>query len=239
MLIGGFYRPPSSNIEYYNLLIESIDCALNTNINDVIITGDFNYNMLSNDSNKMNDLLQLYNLKQLITEETHFTEISASLIDLIMAGNTNNIVYSGVADPFIPDQVCYHCPVILLLKFVRPSLKSYTRKIWIYSQADFDKYRELLTDYHLEIAAQQADIVQITQAAILEAAEKSTPNKLVVIRPNDYPWITCFIKSLIRKRRRLYRKFKKTNKMHHWIRFKALRNKVVNHVRKSKTEWQA
>ena len=25
--------------------------------------------------------------------------------------------------------------------------------------------------------------------------------------------------------------------MHHWIRFKALRNKVVNHVRKSKTEY--
>ena len=129
-----------------------------------------------------------------------------------MTRNTNNIVYSGVADPFIPDQVRYHCPVILLLKFVRPSLKSYTRKIWTYSQADFDKYRELLTEYHLENAAEQADIedsVQITQAAILKAAEKSIPNKLVVIRPNDYPWITCFIKSLIRKRRRLYRKFKR------------------------------
>ena len=77
MLIGSFYRPPppppNSNTEYYNLLIESIESALNTNINDVIITGDFNYNMLSNDSNKINDLLQLYNLKQLITEETHFT----------------------------------------------------------------------------------------------------------------------------------------------------------------------
>ena len=157
-----------------------------------------------------------------------------------MARNTNNIIYSGVADPFIHDQVRYHCPVILLLKFARPSLKSYTCKIWTYSQADFDKYRELLTEYHLENAAKQADIkdsVQITQAAILEAAEKSIPNKLVVIRPNDYSWVTCFIKSLIRKRIRLYRKFKKTNDMHHWIRFKALRNKVVNHVRKSKTEY--
>ena len=139
MLIGGFYRPLNSNIEYYNLRIESIDRALNTNINDVIITEDFNYNMLSNDSININDLLQLYNHKQLITEETHFTENSASLIDLIMPRNTNNIVYSGVADPFIPDQVRYHCPVILLLKFARPSLKSYTRKIWTYSQADFDK----------------------------------------------------------------------------------------------------
>ena len=75
------------------------------------------------------------------------------------------------------------------------------------------------------------------QAAIFEAAEKSISNKLVVVRSYDYPWIISFIKSLIRKRRRLHRKFKKTNNMHHWIRFEALRNKEVNYVRKSKTEY--
>ena len=32
MLIGGFYRLPNSNVEYYNLLTESIDYAFKTNI---------------------------------------------------------------------------------------------------------------------------------------------------------------------------------------------------------------
>ena len=133
ILIRGFYRPPNCNAEYLNLISESVDRAISTNINDVIITGDFNYNILSNESNKINDLLQLYNLKRLINEETHFTEHSASLIDLIMTSNSNSVLFSGVIDPFIPDQIRYHCPIILLLKFTRPSLRSYSRKTWNYS----------------------------------------------------------------------------------------------------------
>ena len=168
--------------------------------------------LISNESNKINDLLQLYNLKQLINEETHFTEYSASLIDLIMTRNSNSVLFSGVLDPFLPDQIRYHCPIILLLKFTRPSLRSYSRKIWNYSRADFDKCREPLMEFHLENAVEQNEIensVQIVQAAIFEAAEKSIPNKTIIIRPSDHPWITCHIKSLIRKRKRLYKNIKR------------------------------
>ena len=64
-------------------MLESIDRAYNTNVQDIIITGDFNYNMFSDSNNKMKDLLQ--------HEATHFTEQSTSLIDLIIVRNTNNI----------------------------------------------------------------------------------------------------------------------------------------------------
>ena len=80
ILIGGIYRPPNSSSDYFNLMLESIDRTHNTNIYDVIITGDLNYDMLSNGSNKMTDLLQQYNLTQLIAEETHFTEQTAILL---------------------------------------------------------------------------------------------------------------------------------------------------------------
>ena len=77
-------RPPNSNSDYFNLILESTDRAHNTNIHDIIITGDFNYNMLSNNNNKIKDLLLQFNLTQLIKDATHFTETSASLIDLII-----------------------------------------------------------------------------------------------------------------------------------------------------------
>ena len=128
-----------------------------------------------------------------------------------MTRTSNSVLFSGVLDPFISDQIRYHCPVILLLKFTWPSVRSYTRKIWNYSRTDFDKYRELTTEFHLENAVEQSDVengVQIVQAAIFEAAEKSTPNKTVIIRPNDHPWITRRIKSLIRKRKCLYETLK-------------------------------
>ena len=62
ILFGGFYRPPNSSNEYFSLLTESFDRAFNTNVADILISGDFNYNMLSNDNNKLKDLMYQYNL---------------------------------------------------------------------------------------------------------------------------------------------------------------------------------
>ena len=113
VLVGGIYRPPNSNSDYFSLILESTDRAHNTNIHDIIITGDLNYKMLSNNNNKIKDLLLQFNLTQLIKDATHFTETTASLIDLII--NTNNILTSGIADPLSPDLIRYHCPVFVLL----------------------------------------------------------------------------------------------------------------------------
>ena len=148
-LIGGYYRPPNSNNEYFYLISESVDRAHNTNIPDIIITGDFNINMNSN-NNKIMELIKQYNLKQLINEPTNFTENSASLIDLILVRNKSNILTSGVIDCFLPNQTRYPCPVLALLKFVRPSIKTFKRKVWNYHQAGFDRYRILLPESDLE-----------------------------------------------------------------------------------------
>ncbi|MCG8046087.1 MAG: reverse transcriptase family protein, partial [Candidatus Thiodiazotropha taylori] len=240
VLIGGIYRPPNSNNDYFNLLLESIDRAHSTNTQDIVITGDFNFNMLADSNNKMKDLLQQFSLTQLIDEPTHFTEQSASLIDLIIVRNSNNVLSSGVADPFIPGLMRYHCPVLVFLKFIRPKVNSYKRKNWNYNKADFAKYRQILNEHDLVTQIREHDLetgVQIITDAIFDAAEKSIPNKIVTIRPNDHPWITCHIKSLIRKRRRIYNKFKKTNNQYFWNRFKTIRNTVINLTRKSKQDY--
>ena len=79
----------------------------------------------------------------------------------------------------------------------------------------------------------------------MDAASKSIPNKTVTIRPNDHPWITCFIKNLIRKRKRCYQKIKKKKKkkkkknanIHYWDKYKILRNTTINEIRKSKKDY--
>ena len=115
--------------------------------------------MITNDRNKIKDMMLQFNLKQLIQEATHFTEHSSSLIDLILVCNERNILISGVVDPFIPDQIRYHCPTIVVLKFVRPSLKTYTRKIWYYARAECDQYREILGRHDLEIKIRNKKIL--------------------------------------------------------------------------------
>ena len=73
VLVGGFYRSPNSNLGYMDLIKESIDRAYNMNIVDIIITGDFNNNMISNDNNKFKELTLEYNLNQLITDTFYWT----------------------------------------------------------------------------------------------------------------------------------------------------------------------
>ena len=137
MLLGhkGGARAPSA--PWLDPPLESFDRAFNTNFADILITGDFNYNMLSNDNNKLKDLMYQYNLKQIITEPTHFTESSSCLIELFLIRDDTNILHSEVIDPFIPDQVRCHCPILLLLKFLCPVSKKY-------AQADFNLYRSSL-----------------------------------------------------------------------------------------------
>ena len=80
-------------------------------------------------------------------------------------------------------------------------------------------------------------IVENFNNVLLQAAEKSIPNKIATIRPTEYPWINGLIRKLIRKRKRLYRKVKRTNSEQVWQKFKRTRNIVTNELRKSKQEY--
>ena len=79
--------------------------------------------------------------------------------------------------------------------------------------------------------------IQDLSEIILNAADKSIPNKIVTIKSNDSPWITCRIKHLIRNRKRIYRQFKNTHLAHYWTKYKIMRNKVVKEIRKSKQDY--
>ena len=46
ILCGAFYRPPNSHAAYTSLKEDLIGVATDTNISDVIITGDFHFNQL-------------------------------------------------------------------------------------------------------------------------------------------------------------------------------------------------
>ena len=125
MLRLNFLKPPNCTINYFDLMKETIDQACNTSISDIIIIGDFVFTMAQDVPNKMSELLLEYNLSQLISEPTHVTKHSSSILDLILVRNINNVLLSGVTDPFIPNQIRYHSPVIVLLKFTRPIIKSF------------------------------------------------------------------------------------------------------------------
>jgi hypothetical protein len=200
------------------------------------VTGDFNDNQLDVNNVKMRTISMQYSLQQLVEDPTNFTEHSSSLIHLILNNDVNFVPYAGVGPPLL-DQVRYHYPVIAFLNAPKPVSKSFKRKIWLYSQGDFDEYRRLLSLTDWESIFSTDDIDKITtdiSNTILSADEATIPNKFVTIRKHDPACLTDEIRKLIRKKNRIHNKVKRLNKPVDWNTFRNIRNDVTSPVRKAR-----
>ena len=147
ILFGLFYRPPSSDSVYYSTVEDSIHLANDTGINDIVITGDFYYNMLNiTSSRKITSWCEQFSLTQVITEPTNYTETSSSLIDLVLVINKAHIISSGVGDTFFHQDIRYYCPAFGILNFSKPKRKSFSRRIWRCKQGNYNLLREKVSD---------------------------------------------------------------------------------------------
>ena len=148
VLYSVIYRPLNSPSVCNPLIEESIGRAIDTNITEIIITGDFNLNRLNaNHLNKENYLCLQFSLFQCINEPTHYTEQSASIIDLLLVSNKHSVPETGVGEPCLDNHVCYHCPVFGVFNFIKPKHKSFNRTIWLYDVGNYDDFRLELTNF--------------------------------------------------------------------------------------------
>ena len=65
---------------------------------------------------------------------------------------------------------------------------------------------------------------------------KHIPNKLVHIRTSDLSWLTNNIKRLMRKRKQLYDKYKRSRNQTDFNNYKQVRNDVTFQIRKAKNK---
>ena len=143
ILFGVFYRPPNSEAVVFSDIEDSINLAVDSGVNDIVITGDFNLNMQNVQSaRKITSLCEQLSLVQSIEELTHFTETSSSLIDLLLVNNTEHLILSGVGDPFLHQDIRYHCPVFGIFNFRKPNCLSFKRRIWKHDDGNYEMLRQ-------------------------------------------------------------------------------------------------
>ena len=236
-LFGVFYRPPNSDSTYYTSIEDSLHLATDTGIKDIIITSDFNFYLLHQQTiRKIDSLCNQFALFQAINQPTHYTEHSSSLLDILLVSNKEHLILSGVGDPFLAQNLRYRCPIYGIFKFSTAKLKSYTRLIWYYEQGNYDLLRSKVAAVDWDSLHDQ-DIDTYAQnitTHIISLAKDCIPNKTIRIRPSDPPWLTSYLKQYIRKRKRAYRRAKRTNLASHWDKFRRLRNKAISVLRDSK-----
>ena len=86
-------------------------------------------------------------MTQIIRDPTHFTENSHTLLDLIIVNNVEN----GVGDNILPSNIRYHCPIYCAPKLPKPCTKSFTRRVWLFSNNNFDTYKTILRNQNWDI----------------------------------------------------------------------------------------
>ena len=163
----------------------TIDNMSNSTIKELIILGDFNCDMSSSRTNKITYLSSSYNL-------THYTEHSSSTINLVLVNKPENVLYSGVSSPFIPNLVRYYCPTVLYLKHRKIVRKTFRRHICLYDKGDYVKYRNKLNriDWDHMLATDDVNkCVEQFSDSIMLAAREPIPNKIVTVRPSEPSWI--------------------------------------------------
>ena len=120
-------------------------------MSEIIITGDFNLNLLNPETaRKIISICTQFSFFQSITQLTHFTENSSSLIDILLINNKNHLIVIGVGDPFLNEEVRYHCPIYGILKFSKPKFTSFTRHIWYYDQGNYELLHDKATAFDLD-----------------------------------------------------------------------------------------
>ena len=198
ILFGLFYRPPNSDSSYLSDIEDSIALAVDSpGISDIIITGDFNLNVLSpQTARKIDSVCTQFSLYQSICEPTHFTENSSSLIDILFVNNKTHLIVSGVGDPFLNQEIRYHCPIYGIFKFSKPKFVSFTRHVWHYDRGNYDLMRNKTASFDWDSIKNNdiniyANNMNTTVTAI---AKECIPNRCINIKPTEPPWITTDIK---------------------------------------------
>ncbi|CAC5368509.1 unnamed protein product [Mytilus coruscus] len=189
ILFGNFYRPPAdSDNQIWEKINYSIDLAINSNADKIIICGDFNNDQLNHSKQKLREICNQNSLYQIITDAIYFCERSVSLLDLIMVNDPDIILYSEVGENILENYVRYHCPISAVINTEKQLTKSFKRKIWQYHLGDYDLFINELLKINWDTLTDNQNIntaaVNITEK-ILEAAEKSIPNKLVQSSVDD------------------------------------------------------
>ena len=182
-----------------------------------------------------------YNLAQLIREPSHFTENSSSLIDLIFTKNEPFVIFSGVGEAFLDQNLRYHCPVFAVFSFDKCKQPCFRRRIWKYDEADYVRLNQLIIDFDWSTIKSE-DINTYAENftdTLMEFCSLAIPNKMATIRPSAPPWLNSHVRRAIRKRKRAHKLAKRSNNEEFWRKYRILRNESIKLLRKAKHDFKS
>ena len=238
-LISTWYRPPNSPIELFEKFENNLHLMENEN-KDLVITGDFNCDLLSTNKDartkKLTDLLDKYQLQQHIQIPTRTTLNSKTLIDLMITKvEDTKTIDSGVIDLGISDHnLVYICRKVSIPK--QPPKIVETRQFKNFNTAAFQhELHEIFKTY--SFTAEPNTAWNEWKTIFLDVANTHAPIKTRRVKSAHSPWLTDQIKSLSYQRDDLKKKAIRLNSEYYHKAYKKCRNQVTKLIKKCKIEY--
>ena len=231
IFVGICYRKPDSNTLFFNNFEESIDHVISISEN-VMILSDLNCNMMTenNLSKKVHELCTTTQLKQIIKDPTRITPHSTTLIDLIFVTHSVTIVESGVQCIGFSD----HSLIYFVMKgsFKCHSNLPKISKFRSFRYFDEHKFRRDLSEIEWDGSYYNENSVQSLwdrfKSLFVRLSDTHAPIISVRRKQKGVPWITDEYLKLARERDYYRKRFKKTNLVTDWDKFKHYRNRANN-----------
>ena len=183
-------------------------------------TGDFNgHSQLwwpDGDTNpegmEIENLLTSLNLSQLISEPTNFEpHKNPSCIDLIITDQPNLVLNSGTRPSL--DSFCHHQITHCKVNFKIPPPPPFERTIWHFNRANSAAIKRSMSSFpwleHLNMNTDPNWQVKSFTNIFLNIMSNFIPNEVKKIVPRDPPWITKPLKTLLNKKNRLFKNYKR------------------------------
>ena len=126
MALGILYKPPKIPYTCFSSVFENL-MHIYSKYQHTMLVGDFNINMLNATSSEnkflTEHLIDPFDLEQLIKTPTRITESSRTLIDLMLVGNSENILTSGACDaPGVSDHFITYAAYKIQKNKVKPQV---------------------------------------------------------------------------------------------------------------------
>ena len=237
LLLCVCYRPPNVGINFWDDLQDSYDLIRRSGYQNIIITGDLNADPRTHNGNKLQHFTNSNSLCMYVNEPTRLTPNSATILDQFIATPRLNLQNVHVSTPLATTD---HCQISCSVSLTIPKQPCHTRLIWGYNRADWVGFNNAIENYDwdscFELPCINESAARITQS-FLNLARQFIPNKMATIRPRDQPWYTNLLRSLKRRRDRLFSRAKSTNSPAAWANYRHCRNTYVHSIKEAKDQY--
>ena len=234
IVVGTAYRPPWLSVNVF-LSAVSDSLASFSWCDGIVLLGDFNINLLKPnevDSKKLYEILTCFQITQCVTEPTHFTQNSETLIDVVCT----DIKDFTITVNHIPD-LGAHALVTCQLKLIkyRPIRATvYRRNLKDIDIEAFCSDLSSVDSAHIDSICNVNGMVNGFSEAVLTLFDRHAPIKRVSIKQHHYPWITFNIQQMMRRRDEAHTRAKRSGQESHKMFYKELKHVINEATHKEK-----